>query len=438
MLLTPLNDNQSKLAASAGDHGKTKADIQPPVRGDNTTHAIPPSALDMLTAAPKTNDCQHPVDETHPGPKPPDTLSPLPSKRDVKRMAQIMKDLNPRLWELCCPRRYIGANGYRDPSLEFGKHLMGMLRFAKVVSEDRYPQPGLVKLVQDSVPTYFVSERLAEAAAQTSPPDDFSLNCLSWPLPSAVLALPMDWARKHFGRNLAFIAFSHVPSGAYPDDAMRAKGLNVPRVNLLKAGVLVCPVVPTGFGFECGFYFLDPTVGIGDLRRVRQVEQHETLVRHERADAVSLREPVLVKSSPSQVIDFLVSLLGIISAKPEFLKRTVNTCQRPARNNGGSRPKDALWVPNILGQNYESSTNSAIAPGNSCSAAKRQHWRRGHFRFQCHGPRQAIVFISQLPKMAMSEAVDWSKVDATTMAAFQKSHRLIWSEPVIINPGSGF
>ena len=60
---------------------------------------------------------------------------------------------------------------------------------------------------------------------------------------------------------------------------------------------------------------------------------------------------------------------------------------RPEKNrkpkSGEGKPIE-FWSPNLLGRLYQSAFGSEA--GNHSASAQRLHWRRGHIKFQPHGP----------------------------------------------------
>jgi len=83
----------------------------------------------------------------------------------------------------------------------------------------------------------------------------------------------------------------------------------------------------------------------------------------------------------------------VMSARPELVER--GGLARPAKKG-----KPELWSPNFLGKSYRIRHDAAAS---GAHASPRLHWRRGHWRHQAVGPREA------------------------------PGHKLLWIEPVLVS-----
>ena len=233
----------------------------------------------------------------------------------------------------------------------------------------------LTRLTDFQMPTYFVSKGLLTALLNTDLPE-LRLCDLKWPLDALLFVLPSGGLQS--------------PVGECEYIGIARHAANVPSSTLLDEDAVRTPRdVLTAF------------CGTADKQGTGFTWYHPI-----NEDPLTVQDPVSTEMSPTEA-GFLPTMQRIV------LQLLLTMTVRPDLVSRGTKVKDAvvdsrkhkakpeLWSPNIIGQTYQSKTESE--DGNGTHESPRCHWRRGHFRLYEKGEHWKVT-------------------------------KQVWIEPVLINP----
>jgi hypothetical protein len=320
----------------------------------------------------------------------------------------------PKLRKAIEPRVVIPPHGYPHPKW-FAVNL-----YAQLVAGMKLPtlsQAGAgsvmltLKLIELSVPTYFVAEQFAQAVAATRPPDDLPLGGLKWPMDAMLFVLPQGFAKAHFGWDIKYLVVGKTDRGFYPKQIKSR--LPVVEFDWERELVQIENAddrFTDWFTVECdrdkmpidftSSYSMDKV--FVDTTKFGKYSDSTSKVVEE--------EPELYGKAPTEAEEialaqkmnaFVVSLLMAMVARPELVE-TGGMIRKRSEKKGRVKPE--LWHPNVVGRSYR----IIRKPGTEAQgthASPRMHWRMGHMRHQRFG-------------LGLSQT------------------KVIWIEPVIVNPGA--
>ncbi len=323
------------------------------------------------------------------------------------------------------PRRVATPDGYHSTKC-VAAGLYALLTQARLAAEDGEVLPTEVtgstfcyRVLEHRVPIYFVDEEFARAVAATQLPDDFTFGDLNWPQAGMVIGWPPRFLREYTGRDFCYVYAANCPAGRYwPKGLERAPVIEVPegrskigwfyhawangRPECFVSAYLMKDKLAEGI---TGYTYTD---FMGEEAAKVQADKELT----ERVSALMLK------------------LLVILNLRPSLI--THGTQEQPRRVKHAREWKRELWSANFIGRGYR----LAREP-HGTHASPRMHIRRGHVTWQVAGPRTADAFISAstLPRNDRG-GVDWEKVAPETREKFQRCHKRLWLEPVLIG-GNG-
>jgi len=309
----------------------------------------------------------------------------LPSDHDIEVK---LRAVNPALWNALYPRAYVAQGNYASPKQAAASmmlNILGQVMSPVVDMPTRYASLTCTRLVEHSIPTYFVSPTLLHACLQTSLPDGFHYSDLHWPMPAMLFILPTGAVSSPTDGVCRFIALARHTQGNRTE---QLPGL---------------PPFPNGFTYDCFSHYANtsgnavfagyiPTHTDPMLTDVLSGEKHFSpgIVGLTASGELSY---ATIEGSDGDFMGLTVSiglrLLLLLNARPELL-----TSARELRK-GNTSPKKAvaaLWSPNIIGEHFQAASDGSERSGRS----PRLHWRRGHYRNQPHGPgftRRKVVWI---------------------------------------------
>lgn len=225
------------------------------------------------------------------------------------------------------------------------------------------------QLLRYRLPVYFVAETLARAVAATSPPPDFVLCDLHWPMPAFVLGFPPAFMKEYVGADLCYINCALLENGEYHVPVVGCPTIVVPRS---KVGIHFFLRQNGTVGSQVSAYHLDDKLE-GVFDRYAYVDFTGASAEQQMEDSERL----------NKVTALVYKLLLVLGTQPALLEHGV--CTRPASVKKG-RVRDALWSPNFIGARYQPPEHSL----GGTHASPRMHWRRGHIRRQPHGPQMLL------------------------------------------------
>lgn len=288
--------------------------------------------------------------------------------KNLLEMAEHIKAFDPELWGRCCPRKFVGVDGFRTveiPGISFFSSI-------KAVDQTRgFPDHSSKNiyrvawhLLDQGVPTLFVHRDFGEAVRMTSPPPDILWTEAHLPHETALLMLPEGLFEDAEGNPLPFIAYSRMRRGQ----------------------------VYSAFGME--FEVADDvltiyTMTIADGPRGVPVSFEMTL-NGETGPAANIQD-IQYKSALSTEEDAWLRELAQF-----VLKFALIVESRPALMSPGSmvrkagKGRSALWSPNVVGRGFGTARERAAGESGTGRATVRPHWRRGHLRNQAYGEARAL------------------------------------------------
>jgi hypothetical protein len=133
------------------------------------------------------------------------------------------------------PRRIATPNGYHSTKC-VAAGLYALLTQARLAADDGEVLPTEVtgstfcyRVLEHSVPIYFVDDEFARAVAATQLPDDFAFGDLKWPQQGMVIGWPPRFLRECAGREFCYVYSANCPAGSYlPKGLERAPVIAVP------------------------------------------------------------------------------------------------------------------------------------------------------------------------------------------------------------------
>jgi hypothetical protein len=343
----------------------------------------------------------------------------------------------PAMMKLCMPRRYINPHDYVNPRIMAAQMTSQWVRYAKEGKKALYGDQAFTgtltvcdKLMQNEVPTYFVSKELLKAVAATDIPKDFTLNEITWPFPAMAFVLPISFMREFTGYVTPFVSYAVVPPGI---NVLEGSSDKTPILNdkgqpLLNMWYITFhggnqPVDYVGqFTLNSNMYDVANCKEFKDCSADHPLRDllHETF--YNSVEPEPQQEHVLI----NKLHAIIPSLLLLLTSRPKLLEST-NTLERPARVRKNGKSLDALWSPNFIGQAYR------IPIANDDGAGvKRPHLRRGHYTWQVRGNRQDIYSISRMP-LLKEGGIDWDMVSPEQREKFLASHERKLIDAIWVN-----
>jgi len=300
------------------------------------------------------------------------------------------------------PRRILPPNGYLNPKY-FTVTLWSELCAGFKTEMQMLPHVtgvlNVLRQVQYGVPTYFVRSELAQAVAQTEPPDDFKFSEINWPLPAMLFVLPTDFVLKHFGFFCPFLSVTYTPRGVYPDCLPKLPQCELPLQavngldNLIDRINIIYPVyskdrLPVDY---TGSFPLTMNVNemgqcaFEDASYLEEKILNEDLHNNLPADLPTEAQEKLFSV---KVQSFAVRLMLALTARPTLIK--AGGVAREEKIKHGVKWLDALWHPNLIGWEYRAQRSEPSPDGGGTHASPRLHWRRGFLRSQAYGPKNTL------------------------------------------------
>ena len=309
-------------------------------------------------------------------------------------------DLTPEDWKKLCPRRIAGPQNYVRHELISMIYASQYLLIKQGVLANWNWSNSSAAIVANAlmqlplrIPTWYLGEDLLLAILQTDFPEELTFQELKLPMPGFTLMLPMT-ARSYRAlgdRYLPFMQFSMVPKDRVePGRSGQANDMYV-------------------LFFSIQDRNMDPSELTLSARPEDRVNRY---VQDELEDLVAedlKRHPgiKLTTSTPERdreamqlAFRILVGTLAIMTSRPGLVETQTEPCRKEKKNPKGQITQEELWHPNFIGRSYRMRSEVTEA---GTHASPRMHWRRGHMRDQPHGPGRTL-------------------------------HKMIWLEPVLINP----
>ena len=290
-----------------------------------------------------------------------------PESKKLLEMAEQIKVYDPRLWERCCPRKYVGVDGFRSveiPAISFFSSIMAVEQtqgFPDHSSKNIYRVAW--HLLEQGVPTLFVHRDFGEAVRETSPPPDILWTEANLPHEAALLMLPAGLFEDVEGNSLPFLAYSRmrrgqIYSGFNREFEVADDVLTIYSMTLMEGSRGVPVSYEMTLNGETG-----PAANIQDIQY---------------PSGLSKQEDDWLRDLAQFVLKFAL----IVESRPVLLSR--GKMVRKA-----AKGRSALWSPNIVGRGFGAARHREEGQDGT-GRGVRPHWRRGHLRNQAHGEGWAL------------------------------------------------
>jgi len=280
----------------------------------------------------------------------------------------VDQNLPPELLRMFYPRKYACPGGYASPKLAariFALHCRP--EFIRNVERGEPIEGGVEasvfacggRLASLGMPTYWVTRDLAQAAAQTSPPETLKL---------ADIKFPMD--------GMLFM----LPEGTLDPPGQQASWLAVAKAQNREGKVSVA-FVTGGFGptYATTLRSEEPLSSFDSLPFETFVPSELSIIPPQFPDAGVEEDTKFTK----RACHLGTTLLMLMNARPELV--AVETQADAPTTPEGRTPRNKLFAPNWVGRDYRI-VRRGEAEGTHASPV--MHWRRGHWRHQPFGPER--------------------------------------------------
>lgn len=302
----------------------------------------------------------------------------MESQKDLEK---LLKEKEAALWAACYPRAYSSHGSYGSPksiAIDMAMQITGHRSMGPAVDNPtKYAALTSYRLLQHSVPTYFVAPTLLHACLETSPPDQFNYNDLRWPMPAMLFVLPKGALKSPSDGDCEFIGIAR-HSTTWNGQSIPGLGHGKKLVEEECLSYFTC----TSNGMTFGGYA--PTIENLALSEMLSGERRNSMGYIGNS---ATGEPLFESLSATDdkflrfIEDIALRLLLILNARPELVSpaKELRKAQITAKKS-----MVAIWTPNIIGENYRANYGEASTAPRSASSP-RMHWRRGHYRSQPFG-----------------------------------------------------
>ena len=281
---------------------------------------------------------------------------------DAQEFAALIKeaqDITSDRWfnERCPEFAHFNKRVYNLPGSAHSLNLMrtsiGLHLFAAATTHDITRSTNVMVLAAATAliarrfdfPWWYVPPHMVDVAKNVSPPDSWQADEL--PFPAFYFLLPKGMFTGDEGEDVAFIGVCRTQNTRDED----------------------CLVL-TAFSDHGVFW-----------RSVQRIHP-DGVVRPEYRDDDHAEGEIPCPWAVQVLLPFAMTLLGIMSARPEYVGGTHR--EKVIKKSGKE-----VWAPRILGANYKPRT--ARASSDEPTYHVRTHWRRGHLRSQHYGPKNAKI-----------------------------------------------
>lgn len=286
----------------------------------------------------------------------------------LSELAEAVKKVDRAGWEKCCPRKFVGLQGYSSFEIAavsiYSSYFMveQLRRFPDKTSMNVHRVAA--HLLEKTIPTLFVGREFGVAVMETAPPKDILWTEARLPHEAAVLMLPEGLILDELGNSIPFVAYSRMKAGntyrVFGKEVELAADTFTIFTMSSQAGPMGAPLT-----FEMTLSgVVAAGANISDIEYVSELNGSE--------DAW-LRK----------ITQFVLTVALVVEAKPALVQ--------PGRMiRKAKRDRTSLWAPNVLGAGFrtakEKNAVGDTTMEGSPRAAARAHWRRGHVRRQPYGP----------------------------------------------------
>lgn len=224
------------------------------------------------------------------------------------------------------------------------------------------------KLLENQVPTFFISTDLATALSKTKPPQQLKFSEMKWPMPVMRFMLTTEFSRAWLGETVNHMVIGQMKPGEYFQPSL---GLG----NELITRPCSTPVAPDAVMISTAVMAPQPD-GTEQLSHYIDEPSYDSKV----VDFSAGLSPDLHAPTFEKLRFLATNLICYMAAFPQVAPTPVLV--RAAKHKKG-RMLDALWEPHIIGASYHLQKQGIVQGGSHTSP--RLHWRCGHWTHQPYG-----------------------------------------------------
>lgn len=364
----------------------------------------------------------------------------------MEKVSDGLAERMPLAFKAAYPRNISTPQGYTSPRYFASSLVSYLLNIGNPLMRQISHANGAMTamaLMSCKVPTYFIADDFAFAAANTNLPGDFKFSELLWPLPSQLYVLSDKFCEEYYdGVCAPFLAVSRASAGIYPKALkLPASEIGLPTDMELAEDKIVMdyPVYyknstptdyngnyPLRYGIEVfkDAPWIDSTV-YEALLRGWNVENPEELNE--------AREKVFIQKA----LSLSVKLLMAVASRPTLVESGQT---RPATYHQGRMVQPSATSPNFIGRRYvipRRGVSVSVARTGERKAPKFKY-RRGHWTWQAKRFKNIeFVSVEQMPRKpdpTMVEAkrpvmvIDFDSADKVLTEKFRACHERQWIE----------
>ncbi len=363
-----------------------------------------------------------------------------------KVMDQISDSLSwdfPQVFKACYPRNITVPGGFSDPR----HYAAGMVGHMISIQNPAMNQVGhlngmmvTVMLMAHKVPTYFIADDFAFAAANTNLPGDFKFSELLWPMPAQLFVLSDKFCQDYYdGIHAPYVAVARLAKGKYPHSLPKLPitELPYPGTELVEDKIVmdypICYENTTSTDYNGNYPMTD---GISIMKDAPWTDStgYEIAMRGwkiTKSDEISGdREQEFIQKA-SQLA---VKLILAVAARPAMVEHGKLVRNQVVHQGRVIQP--SVTSPNIIGRNYVIQRRNA--EGTRVVTGPRQapkfRYRRGHWTWQAKRFKNIeFVAVDQMPRKPDPMQQDTTVIDFDTAGEamtnkFRACHERMWIE----------
>ncbi len=309
----------------------------------------------------------------------------------------------PKSFKAAYPRNIETPKGYTDPR-HYGSSLVAaMLNLENPAMRQVSHINGVMTaamLISHKMPTYFVADDFAFAAANTNLPGDFKFQELLWPLPAQLFVLSDHFCDEYYGGiHAPFVSVCRVLAGPYPQMMPKMPEmelgdftLTIPYDKILM-DFPICYENDAAIDYNCNYPM---TMGIEAIKDAPWVDSstYENVMRGFMVINPNEITPEREQAYIQKAIALGIKLLLAVAARPALVEHGKLTRQQVVHRGRVLQP--SITSPNFIGRRYviqrRTSDGTRVATGPR--QAPKFRYRRGHWTWQAKNFKRGGEFVS--------------------------------------------
>lgn len=349
----------------------------------------------------------------------------------------------PRAFKAAYPRNIVVPGGFSDPrhyATGMVGHMMSIQNPNMTQVAHRNGMMVTIMLMAHKVPTYFIADDFAFAAANTNLPGDFKFSELLWPLPAQLFVLSDKFCQDYYdGIHAPFMAVVLASKGLYPQclPKLPITELPCPMTEVVEEKIVldypICYDNQTSTDYNANYPLADDisvfkTAPYTDSTVYESAMRGLTLFR---SNEVSADEEKVFMDKASQLA---VKLILAVAARPAMVEH--GKLDRHQVVHQGRVISPSVTSPNIIGRNYviqrRNVTGTRVVSGPR--QAPKFKYRRGHWTWQAKRFKNIeFVAVDKMPRkpdpmQPNDTVIDFDAAGEVTTNKFRACHERMWIE----------